>query len=109
MATLIAVGAVVIFIGVVLIALGLQMRGGNLDSLHSYHTRRVREEDRLAFGRKIGLGILVIGLGVVAFGATIIAERVTGKREVLMIGLAAMTFGLTAGMMLCVYALQKNK
>ena len=107
MITLAATGVLVALIGIVLIALGLQMRKGNLDSLHAYHTQRVKEEDKQAFGKHMGLGIIVTGLCVIGFGGMIIASGMLNDIRIKIIGLGVFSLGLTAGMMLCVSALMK--
>jgi len=104
MKTLIAVCAVVIFVGATLIVLGFKIRKGQLGSVHSYHTQRVREIDRLVYGKRLGLGIIVSGLSVVVTGGTIIAANVTGNRMIMMGGLVVLVIGLTVGLMLCVSA-----
>ena len=43
---------VMLGIAVLLIVLGVLNMKGNVSSLHSYHRRRVSEEDRLPFGKK---------------------------------------------------------
>ena len=42
-------------VGVVCIVLGISNMKGNISSLHSYHRSRVSEEDRIPFGRMVGL------------------------------------------------------
>ena len=61
-------GNVVTFlVGVICIVLGISNMKGNISSLHSYHRNRVSEEDRLPFGRRVGLGIIIIGIGIIVF------------------------------------------
>ena len=61
-------GNIVTFlVGVICIVLGISNMKGNISSLHSYHRNRVSEEDRLPFGRRVGLGIIIIGIGIIVF------------------------------------------
>ena len=46
-------------LGAVIIGLGVQNMKGNISSLHRYHRKRVTEEDRIPFGRKVGLGSII--------------------------------------------------
>ena len=55
------------FVGVICIILGISNRKGNISSLHSYHRHRVSEEDRIPFGKKVGLGTLVIGCAIIVY------------------------------------------
>lgn len=58
-----------IAIGIVCILLGISHRKGNLSALHSYHRNRVSEEDRLPFGKLVGLGTIIIGVALALSGA----------------------------------------
>ena len=58
-------GFVVSFlVGIVCIVLGISNMRGNISSLHSYHTHRVSEEDRIPFGKMVGLGTIIVGAGI---------------------------------------------
>ena len=58
-----------IVVGIICIYLGIKHRKGNISALHSYHKKRVSEEDKLPFGKMVGLGIIVIGIGLILSGA----------------------------------------
>jgi hypothetical protein len=55
------------FVGAICIILGISNMMGNISSLHSYHRHRVSEKDRLPFGRRVGLGTVIIGIGIIIF------------------------------------------
>ena len=57
-----------IAVGIFAIVLGVLNMTGNISSVHSYHRHRVREEDRPAFARLIGIGTVVLGFSLTAFG-----------------------------------------
>ena len=59
---------VAILIGVLCMILGISNMRGNISSLHSYHRHRVSEEDRIPFGKQVGLGTVIIGIGIIAMG-----------------------------------------
>lgn len=52
--------------GALVCVLGIINMTGNVSSLHSYHRKRVREEDRKPFGRLVGLGTLLVGASLIA-------------------------------------------
>lgn len=52
-------------IGLGLIIIGIFNTKGNISLLHSYHRKRVKKEDELPFGKKIGLGIIIIGCSMI--------------------------------------------
>ena len=56
-------------LGLICIFLGLQNRKGNLSTLHSYHRKRVKEEDVLPYGKQVGLGTILCGAGLIVYGA----------------------------------------
>ena len=57
-------------IGVFLIVVGILNTKGNISMLHSYHRKRVKEEDVLPFGKKIGAGSILMGLTIIVAGIT---------------------------------------
>ena len=62
-------------IGILCISLGLSNRKGNLASLHCYHRKRVTEENRVPFGKLVGLGMIIIGVAaLVSSGASYTAN-----------------------------------
>lgn len=64
------------FLGVLLIVIGAINTTGNISSLHSYHRRRVSEENRKPFGRLVGIGTILCGAGVLLMGtATFLGEK----------------------------------
>ena len=57
-----------IIVGIVCIVIGISNMRGNISTLHSYHRTRVKEEDRIPFGKMVGLGTITVGAGVILFG-----------------------------------------
>lgn len=47
--------------GILCLVIGALNRKGNISMLHSYHRKRVSEEDRIPFGKLVGLGMFIIG------------------------------------------------
>ncbi len=88
---------VCLLVGVICIALGFSHRKGNISSLHSYHTRRVSEEDKLPFGKRVGLGTIIIGASLVAFGACNAIAFFTEKTLFTFIGMGIFIAGLIVG------------
>ncbi|MCR5793906.1 MAG: hypothetical protein K6G61_00990 [Solobacterium sp.] len=52
-------------IGTLIIVLGVINLKGNIDTLHRYHRKRVREEDRLPYGRAVGTGTILVGCSLI--------------------------------------------
>ena len=55
-------------LGLLIVVLGICNMMGNISSLHEYHRHRVAEEDRKPFGKRVGLGTVLIGAAVAMFG-----------------------------------------
>lgn len=54
-----------IIIGAFIIFLGIQNLRGNISTLHRYHRKRVSEQDRLPFGRMVGIGTIICGDAII--------------------------------------------
>ena len=94
-------------IGAILVALGIFNMKGNISSLHSYHRNRVREEDRVPFGRMVGLGTILCGVAVIAFGALMLAYDKTQNEAFSLVATALLIVGLAIGLILTFRAMIK--
>ena len=57
-----------IALGALLVALGAGNIRGNISTIHWYNRARVREEDRPAYGRWMGVGTAAAGGGILLTG-----------------------------------------
>ena len=57
-----------IVIGLILIVIGISNMKGNISTLHSYHRKRVKKEDIIPFGKKVGIGTIIIGCTIIFAG-----------------------------------------
>ena len=94
-------------VGVVCIAIGISNRRGNISSLHSYHTKRVSEEDRIPFGKQVGLGTILIGIAVVIYSTLSAVAVHTGAAVWGAVGTAVMVAGLVIGIAITFHAMFK--
>ena len=53
-----------VLVDLLLIGLGIVNMRGNISTIHWYHRTRIREEDKLPYGKWVGGGTVVIGCGV---------------------------------------------
>ena len=94
-------------IGVICVILGVLNMMGNISSLHSYHRHRVSEQDRIPFGRLVGLGTIIMGVAIAIFGAlTYIGEK-NGSDALVLAATGVMIAGIAVGMVLSFYAMKK--
>ena len=94
-------------VGVVCIVLGISNMRGNISTLHSYHRHRVSEEDRIPFGKQVGLGTMVIGIGVIIFSVLSTVTLYTENNIFILIGTAVLIVGIVAGLIISFKAMIK--
>ena len=98
---------VTFLVGIVCIILGISNMRGNISSLHSYHRHRVSEEDRIPFGKKVGLGIIIIGIGIIVFSGLSAATLYTENDIFILIGTAIMIVAMVIGLVISFRAMIK--
>lgn len=94
-------------VGVLCIILGISNMMGNINSLHSYHRQRVREEDRIPFGRLVGLGTIIIGIGVILMSGLSAVTVYTENEIYTWIGMGIMAVGFVVGSSIAFYGMIK--
>ena len=95
------------FVGVICIVFGISNMMGNLSSLHSYHRHRVSEEDRIPFGRRVGLGTILVGGGIIVFSVLSAVTLLTERQLFMTVGIGIMLVSIVAGLILSFYAMIK--
>ena len=94
-------------LGLLVCVLGIINMTGNISSLHSYHRKRVTEEDRKPFGKLVGLGTLLIGIAMIVFGVLFLMFEKTQLDLYVIIGTVLLIAGIIAGMVISFYAMMK--
>lgn len=94
-------------LGVFIVILGILNMKGNLSSLHWYHRQRVSEEDRLPFGKTVGLGTVIIGAALIFFGALSLASELFDVAWLTLVGSVVMIIGIVSGLGLSFWAMIK--
>ncbi len=94
-------------VGALLIFFGILNCRGNLKPLHSYHYKRVQKADYLKFGRRVGLGNILIGVAVALYGASFYVYEKTQSDLCVLLGLLVLFAGLGVGMAISFAAMQK--
>ncbi len=98
---------VTVILGIVLIVIGLLNRKGNISMLHSYHTKRVREDDRLPFGKLVGLGTIIMGIGMILSSGLMFLASYLQENLLLIIANVIMIAGFVVGIGIAFYAMFK--
>ena len=101
-------GNIVTFlVGIVCIVLGISNMRGNISSLHSYHRSRVSEEDRIPFGKQVGLGIIIVGIGIIVFSVLSSVTLYTENDIFILVGTAVLIIGIILGLVISFRAMIK--
>ena len=101
-------GNIVAFLaGVVCIFLGISNMRGNISTLHSYHRHRVSEEDRIPFGKQVGLGTMIVGIGIIIFSILSTVTLYTEHDIFVLIGAAVLIVGIVVGLIISFKAMIK--
>lgn len=98
---------VTLALGMLLCVIGVINMTGNISSLHYYHRKRVREEDKKIFGKIVGIGTIIIGLAIAAFGILYHIYERTGIRACVNAGTAVIIGGCIVGLFLNFFAMIK--
>ena len=97
----------VLLIGILIVVLGIINMTGNINTLHSYHRHRVKEEDKLPFGRMVGGGTVVVGTGVITFSVLMMIYEATGAEALALIATPVMIICILVGLVLSFWGMIK--
>lgn len=96
-----------VIIGVIIIIIGIINRKGNVSMLHSYHRKRVSDDDMLPFGKMVGLGMIIIGIGLIITGGLLFASTLLKEDIYSTLATAISIVGLVIGSIIAFYAMIK--
>ena len=94
-------------VGGLCVALGISNILGNISSIHFYHRHRVSDENKNHFGKKIGLGSVIIGGAIMIFSALSIVTLYTKNNLFTIIGMIILVISIIVGIALNIYAMIK--
>ena len=94
-------------VGAVCILLGISNMKGNISSLHAYHRSRVKEEDRLPFGRLVGVGTILSGVGILLYSIGLAITLFTQAPIWNILGTVLLLLFLGVGLGIACYAMKK--
>ena len=96
-----------ILVGIICIFLGMKNMKGDISSIHSYHRHRVSEENRVAFGKMVGIGTIIAGASVILYGVISSISFITENDIFVFIGIAVLAIGMIVGLGISFYAMKK--
>ena len=94
-------------LGVICIIIGILNSRGDISTIHSYHRKRVSETDRIPFGKKVGLGMIIIGVSMIVYSGLSLISEFLGNNIFTVIGVIVLIIGIAIGLGLCFYAMIK--
>ena len=101
-------GNIVAFlVGAVCIVLGISNMRGNISTLHFYHRHRVSEEDRIPFGKQVGLGTMILGISIIIFSILSTLTLYTENNIFTLIGAVVLIVGIVVGLIMSFKAMIK--
>ena len=98
---------VAFIIGLACIVIGVLNTKGHIGMLHSYHRKRVSDEDRIPFGRLVGTGMMVIGVAAIVGAGLFTAGGMTENAVLTIVGNAVLIAGFVFGIAISFYAMIK--
>ena len=96
-----------IIIGIACIVIGVLNMKGNIKMLHSYHINNIKEEDKIPFGRLVGIGTLVIGISLIIYGSLNVAYTINQNDLFVVLSNILLVIGLIIGICICLFAIKK--
>ena len=96
-----------IIVGIVCIVIGIMNMMGNISTLHAYHRARVKEEDRIPFGKMVGLGTIILGAGVTLFGILTMLGDLLAIEALIIAATVVMIVAIVVGMIITFAAMKK--
>ena len=98
---------VAIIVGIACVVIGIMNTRGIISMMHSYHRKRVSEEDRIPFGRMTGAGMITIGGGIIVSGALSLISFLSESSILGNVGTGLMIATLVVGIVLIFAAMKK--
>ena len=96
-----------LILGIAIIVMGVMNTRGNISTLHKHHRKRVSEENRLPFGRLVGLGTIIMGASIFVLGIFNALVFFTEKQIFITIGSIFAGIGFISGLAITIYAMIK--
>ena len=96
-----------IIVGIICLVIGILNTKGNITMLHSYHTNNITEENKVPFGKTIGIGMIVIAISLFINGILYIPAELTQNTVFTMVANIVLAAGLGIGLVICLYAIKK--
>ena len=98
-------GIITVILGAIIVVMAIINMTGNISTLHAYHRKNVTEENRKPFGRRVGIGTLIIGVSVMLFGGAMALFE--DNEAVVLVASAVLIVGIVVGSIITFRAMHK--
>lgn len=98
---------ITVALGLVLLIIGISNLRGNINTMHSYHRKRVTPENVKPFGKLVGIGTIMISVSIIALAVLMFIFEKTQNNVYLVIGVVQTITLFVIGMGLNFYAMIK--
>ena len=75
--------------------------------LHSYHTNNITEENKIAFGRLVGTGMIIVASSLIISGGLFIPAEMTKQKIYMTVSNIILFVGIGLGLLICLCAIKK--
>ena len=99
--------ALTFIVGAILIILGISHTKGNISSLHSYHIKNIKEEDILPFGKRVGIGNIIIGISIILYSVLMAIFETLKIKMLLAASIFVLLIGILIGIVIALRAIIK--
>ena len=99
--------ALTFIVGTILIILGISHTKGNISSLHSYHIKNIKEEDILPFGKRVGIGNIIIGISIILYSILMAIFETLKIKMLLAVSIFVLLIGILIGIVIALRAIIK--
>ena len=99
--------ALTFIVGAILIILGISHTKGNISSLHSYHIKNIKEEDILPFGKRVGIGNIIIGISIILYSILMAIFETLKIKMLLAASIFVLLIGILIGIVIALRAIIK--
>lgn len=98
---------ITVALGLVLLIIGISNLRGNINTMHSYHRKRVTPENVKPFGKLVGIGTIMISVSIIVLAVLMFIFEKTQNNVYLVIGVVQTITLFVIGMGLNFYAMIK--
>lgn len=96
-----------VVVGILILVIGIITYKGNISLLHSYHTNRVTEQDKLPFARLTGTGLIIIAVALILMALFTFLAKHYNNKVFAIIGTVTLIVGFVVGLAFTFYAMIK--